>query len=347
MANKNNKNKVDTNKKVQETTTEETTVQETTTEETTVQETSTEETTVQETTTEENVPRETSVHGTTNNIGQEIGQQLPSADVIKCTMTDEEHEARKTRIHEKMQQGLSISWDIMVDITSAWSRNEQELDGYTSSSEDFLKWANEQFGMKDTQVKQARRVLEFYGKIDDKGEYTLEDKYKRYTKEKLDIIQRLPQLKTKAQFDDVTEALGIVPSTSEGVLKDIVRQAKGLPAPQPKDNKKDGKKSGTPDDTQPSVESIKSSDTYKKVESKQALVMKLCSDTFIACNDLLNHVNSLKEGEVDENVPVKAMSIIATYVEAFKEMEKAYNEIGKPQQTEAQETEVQETEAQQ
>lgn len=214
------------------------------------------------------------VKGTANNVGQEIKAQVPSTDVINCTMTEEEHKARVERITTKMEQGLKLSWDIIVDITSAKERNEQELDGYTSSAEDFNKWANELFGMGDTQIKQAVRLVQFYGSIDDKGEYSLEDKYKRYTKEKLDIIQRLLNVKklTKAGFDETVDALGIMPSTSEGILKEMVKQAKGI---ETKDNdtttEKDTKKI-TKSEVEQELESVKADvarfERLHNVESK-------------------------------------------------------------------------------
>lgn len=269
--------------------------------------------------TDKNVSRETNIQGATNNVGQEIQKQAPSTvEVVKCTMTEEEHLARMQRIHDRQEQGLRLSWDIMVDITSAWSRNEQVLDGYSETSEDFLKWAFINFGIKDTQVKQARRVVEFYGSIDDKGEYSLEDKYKRYTKEKLDIIQRLPAMSTKAKFDDTVESLGIMPSTSEDTLKSLVRQAKGLPEPQPKAKveKKttaNNTESGTPDESV-----IKSTPVYKVEVDKGALMRN-----FIA--EHIAEANKVVESKKDK----LAMAFVVKFLEDFKAMESSYNEIGR------------------
>ena len=188
------------------------------------------------------VVKQEEAKGTPNNAGQEIEKLQPSEVVTTCTMTDEEHEARKSRIRDKQEQGLRLSWDIMADIVSANERHEHTLDGYEDTAKGFLEWANTEFSIGDTQVKQAIRIMGIYGTIDDKGEYTIEEKYKRYTKEKLDIIQRFPAFKTKSNFDDIVESLGIMPSTSEGVLKEMVREAKGLPAPaNNKDNKDDNK----------------------------------------------------------------------------------------------------------
>ena len=217
----------------------------------------------------------TSVKGTANNVGQEIVKQAPTTEVVNCTMTEEEHKARVERITTKMEQGLKLSWDIIVDITSAKERNEQELDGYTSSAEDFNKWANDLFGMGDTQIKQAVRLVQFYGSIDDKGEYTLEDKYKRYTKEKLDIIQRLLNVKklTKAGFDETVNALGIMPSTSEGILKEMVKQAKGIEDKgATEDGEKDTKKKTTKSEVEQELEFVKADiarfERLHNVESK-------------------------------------------------------------------------------
>lgn len=269
-----------------------------------------------------NVSRETLVNGTTNNVGQEIqAQGATTTDVVACTMTEEEHRARIDRIHERQEMGLKLSWDIMVDITSAWSRNEQVLDGYSQTSEDFLKWAFATFNIKDTQVKQARRVVEFYGRIDDKGEYTLEDKFKRYTKEKLDIIQRLPQMTTKAKFDDTIDALGITPSTSEDNLKAIVREAKGLPAPAPKEKKTTKEKqvaSGVPD-----VKTIKETPVYKVEVDKNALMRNFVAEHVKEANNVVNS----KSDKV-------AMAFVVKFLDDFKKMEKAYDEIGKEPKTE-------------
>ena len=277
----------------------------------------------------ENVSRETSVSGTTNNVGQEINALEPSkVEVISCTMTEEEHKARKERIYEIQEKCLKGSWDMMVEIASAKERKEQTLDGYNETEADFEKWALEMFGIKSTQVRQYVRILTTYGKMDDKGEYTLEDKYKRYTREKLDIIQRHPQFKTRASFDTLTDSLGITPSTSEDVLKDLVREAKGLPAPQPKTStKNNGAKNNNA--SEPSIEDVKASTTYKTVVDKQALVMKLCSETYTKCNALVEKINSIPNGKKDPNIGIEAVALIVTYIEEFKAMETAYNNVGK------------------
>ena len=270
---------------------------------------------------EDTTPKvEATVLGTTNNVGQEIAPLQPS-DVISCTMTEEEHKARKDRIFDKMEQGLRLSWDIMVDITSAKERKEQTLDGYDETEESFNQWCDDTFGMKSTQVKQAVRVLTTYGKVDDKGEWMLEDKYKRYTKEKLDIIQRHPQFKTKVDFDAIVEACGITPSTSEKALKELVREAKGLPAPQPKTKSEETK-------TIPTTEDIKASEVYKHVEDTRDVVMKFASDMLIEANKVF-------ESKDD----VLAMAFVARFIDSFKEMENAYNNVGKKPQTEEAQTE--------
>lgn len=268
---------------------------------------------------ENNVSRETSVKGTTNNAGQEIKNLAPSTDIISCTMTEEEHHARVERIHNKMEQGLRLSWDILVDITSAKERKEQTLDGYSDSTEDFNKWAMELFGMGETQIKQASRLIGFYGSIDDKGEYSLDDKYKRYTKEKLDIIQRIPQLKTKAQFDEVTESLGIMPSTSEGVLKQIVREAKGLPekAEKTEEEKKLEKEAKQ---AAKDVKEIKESRPYIELESKRNTLQEFITAMRVEAKTV-----------ADSNDNKLAMAFVLKFIDGFNEMEKVYNEIGKAQ----------------
>lgn len=266
----------------------------------------------------ENVSRETSVHGTNNNVGQEVSKMQPSTDVISCTMTDEEHKARIERIHAKMEAGLKLSWDILVDITSAKERKEQTLDGYSETEADFNKWAMELFGMGETQIKQASRLIGFYGSIDDKGEYTLEDKYKRYTKEKLDIIQRLPQLKTRAQFDEVVESLGIMPNTSEGVLKEIVREAKGLP--QKDDTKKDDtKKEKKPEKISVTdVSAIKQTEAYKQVDSKRDMLLQFTA----SMREEAKKVIESKDNKL-------AMAFTIRFMDAFNELEQNYNNVGK------------------
>ena len=271
--------------------------------------------------TKENVSRETSINGTANNVGQEI-QPIGASDVVTCTMTEEERKARVERIHEKQAQGLKISWDIMVDIVSAKERKEQALDGYDETEKAFEDWCETMFNIKSTQVRQAVRVLNTYGKVDDNGEWSLEDKYKRYTKEKLDIIQRHPKFTTKASFDNLIEALGITPATSEGVLKQLVREAKGLPEPTPKDETEKASKPKA-EKTAPSVEDIKASETYKHVEDTKAVVMKFVADMFAEANKVVQS----KDNKL-------AMAYAIRFVEAFKEMEKQYNEVGKEPQAE-------------
>ena len=272
----------------------------------------------------EDVSRETSVSGTTNNVGQEISALKPSeGDVISCTMTEEEHNARKERIYEIQEKCLKGSWDMMVEIASAKERKEQTLDGYNETEADFEKWALEMFGIKSTQVRQYVRILTTYGKMDDKGEYTLEDKYKRYTREKLDIIQRHPQFKTRASFDTLTDSLGITPSTSEDVLKELVREAKGLPAPQPKT--KDNPKTKNNDNaSEPSVEVIKASDTFKVVDERRDILLKYVAD-----------LRTEAKTVVESNDNTLAMAFAVKLIDSFAEMESAYNNVGKAEEPKA------------
>lgn len=272
----------------------------------------------------EDVSRETSVSGTTNNVGQEISALKPSeGDVISCTMTEEEHNARKERIYEIQEKCLKGSWDMMVEIASAKERKEQTLDGYNETEADFEKWALEMFGIKSTQVRQYVRILTTYGKMDDKGEYTLEDKYKRYTREKLDIIQRHPQFKTRASFDTLTDSLGITPSTSEDVLKELVREAKGLPAPQPKT--KDNPKTKNNDNaSEPSVEVIKASDTFKVVDERRDILLKYVAD-----------LRTEAKTVVESNDNTLAMAFVVKLIDSFAEMESAYNNVGKAEEPKA------------
>ena len=270
----------------------------------------------------------TTVKGTVNNVGQEISKQAPSVDVISCTMTNEEHKARVERIHTKMEQGLRLSWDIIVDIASAKERNEQELDGYTKSADDFNKWANELFGMGETQVKQAIRLVGFYGSIDDKGEYSIDDKYKRFTKEKLDIIQRIPQLKTKAQFDDVCETFGIMPNTSEGVLKEIVKEAKGITDKTDSAEDKAAKKEKK--EKEQTTEQIKSSVEYKTLESKRDILLKFTGDYYTKVHAYCEKVRALKKDEpLSTDAITEMVAIFLSYERDFKEVEKEYNGVGK------------------
>ena len=282
----------------------------------------------------ENVSSETSVSGTANNVGQEITALKPSeGDVISCTMTEEEHKARKERIYEIQEKCLKGSWDMMVEIASAKERKEQTLDGYNETEADFEKWALEMFGIKSTQVRQYVRILTTYGKMDDKGEYTLEDKYKRYTREKLDIIQRHPQFKTRASFDILTDSLGITPSTSEDVLKDLVREAKGLPTPTPKakDNSK-GKSKDEP--SEPSVEDIKSSNTFKVVDERRDILLKYVADLRIEAKTVL-----------ESNDNRLAMAFVVKLIDSFAEMESAYNNVGKAEEPKAEEPKAEEPKA--
>ena len=272
----------------------------------------------------ENVSRETSVLGTTNNVGQEINALEPSkGDVISCTMTEEEHKARKERIYEIQEKCLKGSWDMMIEIASAKERKEQTLDGYNETEADFEKWALEMFGIKSTQVRQYVRILTTYGKMDDKGEYTLEDKYKRYTREKLDIIQRHPQFKTRASFDTLTDSLGITPSTSEDVLKDLVREAKGLPAPQPNTSAKNNSAKNN-NTSEPSVEDVKASTTFKVVDERRDILLKYVADLRTEAREVAD--------SKDNNL---AMVFVVKLIDTFSEMETAYNNVGKAVETKA------------
>lgn len=258
------------------------------------------------------------VQGTTNNIGQEIKPVQATTDVVSCTMTDDEHKARKERIRTKMEQGLKLSWDIIVDITSAKQRHEQELDGYTKSSEDFLVWCASEFGMGATQVKQAVRLVAVYGSCDDKGEFTLEDKYKMYTKEKLDIIQRHPQFKGKSDFDYIVSHNDINPMTSENRLKEIVSVAKnGITDKQAEQSDTKADKT-QPKETEQDVQ-IKEltttiETTNKKVDTLKNFIVKQATEA----------------GKVLRSKDSKqAMQFVEKFLKEFERIEKEQNAITK------------------
>ena len=257
--------------------------------------------------------KQSEVKGTANNVGQEIAKLQPS-DVVNCNMTEEEHKARVERINAKMEQGLRLSWDILVDITSAKERHEQVLDGYEDTTQAFNEWAMALFGMGETQIKQASRIIGFYGSIDDKGEYSLDDKYKRYTKEKLDIIQRIPQLKTKAQFDEVVESLGIMPSTSEGVLREMVKQAKGITEKTDEEKAKAKEEKAKAKD----VAEIKASEVFKVVDEKRDTLLNFISNQRVEAKKVADSKNDKL-----------AMAFVVKFIDEFNAMEKTYNEIGK------------------
>ena len=244
------------------------------------------------------------VTGTKNNVGQEIAE-AKAAEVSTCTMTEDEHKARIERIRNAQAQGRDAEFSIMVEIASAKQRHEQELDGYANTEKAFLQWANDMFELGDTQIKQAVRILGVYASVDDKGEYTLPDKFRMYSKEKLDLIQAFPQFKTRADFDALVDALGITPATSCAVIKQLKAEAKGI------ETKTDEAKAETKEAKAEAKEKI----TREKIESTPLFIET--KDSLTLCKDFITLAYT-KRNEKDFG---------KWYEVQFKELEKSLKSI--------------------
>ena len=261
-----------------------------------------------------NVSRETSVKGTNNNVGQEIKPVKPSEVVATCTMTEEEHKARVNMIYEMQARGIQCEWTIMASITSAKERKEQTLDGYGDSEADFNKWVGDLFEIKDTQVKQMSRIMHVYGTLADNGEWSIAEKFTRYSKEKLDIIQSFPQFKTKANFDELVDALGITPATSCAVLKTLRAEAKGITQKE-EPTKKEAEASETTEKTMSTkeVKEIKDSEPYKELDRKKDIMLKFISEHAVEAKKVADS----KKNEL-------AMAFVVKFLDDFKALEQEY-----------------------
>lgn len=204
-----------------------------------------------------------------NNMNNEIKEMKASEVVATCTMTEEEHKARIERIYDAQRKGTELEWNIMVELKSAKERHEQTLSGYGDTEADFIKWVGDLFEIKDTQVKQMSRLVGIYGSIADNGEWSIEPKYTRFSKEKLDIIQRHKDFHAKSDFDEIVNALGITPETSCANIKAIINKANGK---QLEDKTATDKPSKEEKEAKKTVEEIKSSDVYKALVDEEKLV---------------------------------------------------------------------------
>ena len=268
-------------------------------------------------TTDVNVSRETLVSGTENNVGQEIkaiGQDI----VTTPTMTEDEHKEHMEKMFNYGLQGRLADMSLKVEIKTAYDKKEHLLDGYDDTTKSFYKWAEDKFELKETQVKQAIRVIPIFGQLDDKGYWSMEDKFKVYGLEKLDRIQSHPKFKL-SDFDTFTEVLGITDKSTVADIKAIVAKAKGkgnddttgdnttdTTGDNTTDTKKDSKKID--------ISQVKSSEAYKELDNKRDILLKFVSEHIVEANKIIESKNN----EV-------AMAYVVKLVEDFKNMEKEYN----------------------
>ena len=270
-------------------------------------------------TTDVNVSRETSIQGSTNNVGQEI--KAMGQDVVTTpTMTEEEHKNHMETMYKYGLQGRIADMSLKVEIKTAYDKKEHLLDGYDDTTKAFYKWAEDKFELKETQVKQAIRVIPIFGKIDDKGYWSMEDKYKVYGLEKLDRIQSHPKFKL-SDFDSFTEVLGISEKSTVADIKAIVARAKG---------KEDTTgTTGTTDttdttgtkakDTKPlDISAIKSSDAYKEVDAKRDMLLAFISDHMVEAKKIVES----KKNDL-------AMAYVVKLLDDFKTLESDYQNVNK------------------
>ena len=242
------------------------------------------------------------VKSTQNNAKQEIKELAPSDVVATCTMTEAEHTARKDRIYSAQRKGNELMWSIMTELKSAKERKEQTLDGYGDTENDFIKWVGDLFEIKDTQVKQMSRIVGVYGTLADNGEWSIEPKFTRYTKEKLDIIQRHKDFKTKFDFDEIVSALGITPETSCANLKAIINRANGKAI---EDKKEDDKLNPKTPKKEVTEKIVKESEVYKSLEDDKNRLERMHNTEKDVIGKILIVVNDAKKSDKDKVKEVK------------------------------------------
>ena len=290
--------------------------------------------------TDDNVSRETSVSGTENNVGQEIkamGQDIVSTP----TMTEDEHKEHMEKMFNYGLQGRLADMSLKVEIKTAYDKKEHLLDGYDDTTKSFYKWAEDKFELKETQVKQAIRVIPIFGQLDDKGYWSMEDKFKAYGLEKLDRIQSHPKFKL-SDFDTFTEVLGITDKSTVADIKAIVAKAKGKgnddttgdnTTDTTGDNTTDttgDNTTGTKKDTKKiDISQVKSSEAYKELDSKRDMLLKFVVEYRTRFKENREAVEKLNEGDDISELAANCMAIAFSFLDDFEELEKTYNEVGK------------------
>lgn len=232
-----------------------------------------------------------------NNVNNDIKELKPSTDVVTCTMTNDEHEARVKGIREAQANGRTLEWYVMTQLVSAKERHEQTLDSYDDSEKGFNNWVMDNFEIGETQVKQAVRLIRVYGDLDlNNNEWSINPKFTLFGKEKLDIIQRHKDFKTKGDFDAITKALDITPYTSRETIRQLINQANG---------KAIETKSGTPSETKEErqakkdVKEIKETDTYKELEHNFTDTKTFIAKWFSYANDKKMSDKDFREKFID------------------------------------------------
>lgn len=143
----------------------------------------------------------------------------------KTTATSEDLLNIEMRLDTIFSTARKSTVDVAECIASLNFSKAYVLKGYATIEE----YCENEYSIKKTQVNLALRIVSKYCTEDNKrvGHFTVEDKFKDYGADKLDIIQKMDNFSID-NFDTLVESLDINPKTTLTDLKTIYRKAKGI-----------------------------------------------------------------------------------------------------------------------
>lgn len=143
----------------------------------------------------------------------------------KTNATGEDLAKIETRLDNIFSTARKSTVDVAECIATLNFTKAYVLKGYASIEE----YCETEYSIKKTQVNLALRIVSKYCTEDNKrlGDFSIEDKFKDYGADKLDIIQKIDNFSID-NFDALVESLEITPKTTLADLKSIYRKSKGI-----------------------------------------------------------------------------------------------------------------------
>lgn len=192
----------------------------------------------------------------TNNVGQsieklgakettEVGETVSIESPTK--VTKEQYEAIVTKGQTIVKALLSNQLELAVFCVE----NDENMAYKVPTTEtgaqkynDVSEWLNAEFGISKTMktIGAYAKVIHIFGIKDKDGHYMLDEKYKKYSIQKLDEIQRLPDFKTRTDLEKLEAESGIYPEMSLTDLREVLAKRKEDSLTEEQKQKRDEKK---------------------------------------------------------------------------------------------------------
>lgn len=266
------------------------------------------------------------VSGQQDNTGKEIQKQGPTIDsevgeVVSIetptTLSDEQYNAvieqGKNIVKAMLLNDLEKAvYCVETNERGAWKKplNEHGAQKYNDVSE----WLKSEIGLEVSvkTINNYAKAVHIFAVKDKDGHYTMDDKYKAYSIQKLDEIQRLPDFKTRNDLERYEKDLGIYPEMSVSTLRGVLSDYKESQLTSEQKEKREAKKEEAKQKREAKKNEVETlTHKVETLKDDKNLMREFITRWFRYANDKMMSDKDFR----------------AKYIEAVKEISKYYSDI--------------------